>query len=393
MAETNNAAGLDGAAGPVTLGDRGATADGDERADLKQLLSQLPSETSHDYELAMAKLAAQVRRLDRESQLESLMADADEKIQYGAFYCLCTILRTNRDYTILEQFMERHGDPFRNRQSYRHLELLTRVGLLDRFTDPDEFIRAAYEHAQSHPGNAGYIHMFAGVVALVMEAEEGSKAQVGREWLERALDAALKAVELDRSYAKFHSTLGRLRSLNGDYAGARREFDRAVDLESSSRADYSLRITNYEAQRMRNSLRESGAAVAAEIRATRADAEARMDALGQSMIQTIEENRLSLAAASKRIDESSTRNLEFLGFFAAILSFTIGSIQIAISLTPSQAARLIIVLMGVLMGVFAGFGLLVSSPSKAGYLRAAIVFTFGSLIVLSTFLLPGWPTK
>jgi hypothetical protein len=364
---------------------------GDGKSSLRAAISKLPHETTHAYELGMAKLAAQVRRLNLYTDLDELMSDSDEDVRYGAFYCRCTILRTNRDYTILEEFMSRQGEAFRARPSYRHLELLTRVGLLDKFTDRDTFVRSTYDHAQTNPGNAGYVHMFAAVVALVMEAEEGTSSDIGRKWLDSALDAAVRTVELDRSYAKFHSTLGRLHSLNGNFSAARRELDQAVDLEDSSRSDYGLRITNYETQRMRNSLRESGWAVMEEIRAHKAAAETRLDEFGKSIIVTIEENKASLNAATKRIDEASTKNLEFLGFFAAILSFTIGSIQIATSLAAQDAARLIFVLMGGLLGVFAGFGMLVAKPTRGGYIRVGVVFVVGGLIVLSSFMLPSWP--
>lgn len=369
-----------------------ASSAGDEKVSLRAKIFRLPFETTHAYELEMVKLAAQVSRLNLHADLDELMGDSDETVRYGAFYCRCTILRTNRNYTILEEFMSRQGEIFRARPSYRHLELLTRVGLLDKFTDRDAFIKSTYEHAQTYQGNAGYVHMFAAVVALVMEDEEGGLSDIGRRWLDRALDAAVRTVELDRTYAKFHSTLGRLHSLSGNFSAARRELSQAVDLEDSSRSDYGLRITNYETQRMRNSLRESGRAVAEEIKAHKGAAEKRMDELGMSIIATIEENKISLGVATKKIDEASTKNLEFLGFFAAILSFTIGSIQIATSFTPQEAARLIFVLMGGLLGVFSGFGLLVAKPSKGGYFKAVVVFFVGALVVLSAFLLPAWPT-
>ena len=59
--------------------------------------------------------------------------------------------------------------------------------------------------------------------------------------------------------------------------------------------------------------------------------------------------------------ESTTKSMEFLGLFSGIVSFTIGTISISSEIEKFSAkhmAGLIIVLMGALMAVFAGFGII-----------------------------------
>ena len=59
--------------------------------------------------------------------------------------------------------------------------------------------------------------------------------------------------------------------------------------------------------------------------------------------------------------DTNTKSMEFLGLFSGIVSFTIGSISISGEIdkfTANQVAGLIVVLMGALMGVFAGFGII-----------------------------------
>ena len=81
--------------------------------------------------------------------------------------------------------------------------------------------------------------------------------------------------------------------------------------------------------------------------------------------------------------ESLVKNMEYLGLFAGIISFTIGSIGIATSVAGQSliaAAGLIIVLMGALLCVFSGFGFILHGINKKT-IRNLIVFIMGVLII------------
>ena len=225
------------------------------------------------------------------------------------------------------------------------------------------------------------MHLFAGAVANVLDSGNDGQQTIAKRWLSEALDAARLAVSLDPTYAKFHATLARLASLDGDYDTARYEIDRAVDLEDSSRIDYALRINNYEFYRIRFELRQSSANALAAVNAARTDAQDHILALRDSMED-------SLTDARKQVAALSAKNLEFLGLFAAILSFTLGSLQIATSYAARDARMLIVALMGALLVTFSGFAILVGVNEKAGRIRTAFVALGGLLFILLSYLLP-----
>ena len=80
---------------------------------------------------------------------------------------------------------------------------------------------------------------------------------------------------------------------------------------------------------------------------------------------------------------SLTKNMEFLGLFAGIVSFTIGGVSIAGAMADRSlvgAAGLIVVLMGALLGVFAGFGIILHGYRGEKSRRNLLVFALGAVI-------------
>lgn len=346
-------------------------------------------QTTHAYEQAMTKLAGEVITRRLESDLDSACESADVKIAYHAFYCKCTLLRNNREYSLLSEFMATAPRRYRKQPSFVHLQLLAKVGLRTPLSDR-EFLEEAYRDATRHSQSPGYVHMFAGAYAAVGEALEVSDPGEN-EWLEAlaepAMTAAKKAVSLEPRYAKFRSTLARLYSMSGLFDEAASELDHAIDLEDSSRPDYAIRLGNYEAQKMRNSLRRNGAAIERSVNLARMDAESRIDSLADSLSSELKTTDASVKVALQRVDEASARNLEFLGFFAAVMSFVIATIQISTQFSADEALKLIVVLTGALLAAFSGFNLLVAASWRTAIVRSATIFVVGvSIIVVGYFL-------
>lgn len=101
-----------------------------------------------------------------------------------------------------------------------------------------------------------------------------------------------------------------------------------------------------------------------------------------------------MAAFEKKLDEgleeinsSKISNLEFLGFFAALISFTIGSIGLTQSFEPLEAAKLIVVLAGALLFAFGGFTIIVCRNTKEALTKAAPIIVMGIVVVLLGFAL------
>ena len=116
------------------------------------------------------------------------------------------------------------------------------------------------------------------------------------------------------------------------------------------------------------------------------------------MAGQMQEVKLAMDAQEK---ESMTKNMEFLGLFSGIVSFTIGSLSITGAIAEQSikhAAGLIVVLMGALMCVFAAFGMILhgfhavrKNQNTQRYERKfihrhLIVFALGILVVMGGIL-------
>ena len=98
-----------------------------------------------------------------------------------------------------------------------------------------------------------------------------------------------------------------------------------------------------------------------------------------------EQKQSILTAMEEQEKQSMVKNMEFLGLFSGIVSFTIGSLTITGAIADQSiqsAAGLIVVLMGALIGVFAAFGIVlhgIVKKKEAG--RNIFVFILGILII------------
>ena len=111
------------------------------------------------------------------------------------------------------------------------------------------------------------------------------------------------------------------------------------------------------------------------------------------MASQMHEMKLAMEAQEK---ETMAKNMEFLGLFSGIVSFTIGSLSISGAIAEQSirhAAGLIVVLMGALMCVFAAFGIILHGFHKVKIAkktqkyersficRHLVVFALGALVV------------
>jgi len=148
------------------------------------------------------------------------------------------------------------------------------------------------------------LHNYAETIATAMEEEVIQDSA----HIDDAIDHIKKSISLAPKYAKYYCTYGRLLALKSQIAKGLQLIRKAIDLEDSQKSDYAIRIGDYQAYH------------------------------------------------SKLIFmQHTTRNLEFLGFFAALVSFIIASIQILGKQPFEEATQLIIVLNGCLLCAFAGF--------------------------------------
>ncbi|MDO4851668.1 MAG: hypothetical protein Q4A93_07430 [Actinomycetota bacterium] len=345
----------------------------------QDLFGSLGSDVERPFENAIARLANTCH--NRKALVEKLRADLakanehDSATRYSMFYCMVTALRYDRNVSEGIKAVEEYGDEFSSFPSFTHLQLLAKLQEdLSTYTDDevDQLIADGFKSSQRVPFNEGYPHLFADLVATACEQARGDRlAQLRQMWLQRAVDAANAAIALERNYAKFYCTLGRLQAQQGLYVEAQRNINHAIDLESPERTDYAVRIGGYQAALI-------------NVRAT--EVEENTQAVHDDIRQSVESFSEELDAAREDLANARTSNLEFLGFFAALISFTIGSIGLVQGASASDAAGIIVVLAGALLLAFAGFTFIVLRNRNEVMRKALPMAALGAVVLILGFI-------
>lgn len=98
-----------------------------------------------------------------------------------------------------------------------------------------------------------------------------------------------------------------------------------------------------------------------------------------------EELAKTLGEKQKEFEEKmngmTMKNLEILGFFTAVISFTIGSLELARGQTVFDASRLVLVLLAGVLAVFSCYSFLLNSLARGERKPGAILVTV-SLVVI-----------
>ena len=179
------------------------------------------------------------------------------------------------------------------------------------------------------------------------------------ETAEKALNRALRS---QSTYAKYYYTYARLQSLQGLFEKAMANVEEAIDLEKETEKDYAIRIGNY--QSLGQKVHGKWQMEEYNRQADRKSAEHRgliEEKLAEYNTHLEEKTREYRMALEEQEKQTMVKNMEFLGLFSGIVSFTIGSLTISGAIAEQSiaaAAGLIIILMGALLGVFAGFGII-----------------------------------
>lgn len=336
---------------------------------LLELLGELPEEITRDYEETVVSYATkcpdQVLH-DAEAEFwrmkdiavlnaqkpEEEQTALDEKVYFALYALLVNYTRRMKDDKTQKKLLDQYTSyKFQEHHVfYNHLRLLRLLGMVYNQSPSErmEMLELAKINKRDLTENVGAAHAFAEAVALVYELDDVADtprfADQRSEWLENAMSAVEEALVEKPDYAKYYCTRGRLRSLLGNYADALKDIDKAIDEEDTSRKDYAIRIGNYESrgQQIHGKMEQTGVQRHFE----------------DYMASETQRYQNELVAREK---ETATKNMEFLGLFSGIVSFTIGSLTISGAIADQSiaaAAGLIVVLMGALIAAFAGFGII-----------------------------------
>ena len=303
----------------------------------------------------------------------------EEKVTFAAFCIRIGQLRRNQNRTQENELMAKYRERFDHHPFFNHLLLMSMLDQ-DPVAKSKRVLELADDNTRTMPSNAGVHHALAIAVADIFEATELTpELRPDAKWLQRGIEASEVALELVPKYPKFHCTAGRLLALLETYKEALKEISVAIDTENSKQSDYALRIGNYRMYYQRIQEKRHSVAMRQEVQKQLQTARG----LIQEMETSMKEMENKQAQLEEDTRSSLTKNREFLGLFAGIVSFTIGGVSIAGAMADRSlvgAAGLIVVLMGALLGVFAGFGVILHGYRGEKSRRNLLVFALGAVI-------------
>lgn len=337
-------------------------------------LHNLPDEMTRAYEEKLTDLVMDSKKSPKVDVLESMIHhEQEDNIKYALFAMCGIYYRRVKDHGKQEHLFSVYEKDFSHHPSYPHYLTLSYVD-----TGYHENWKEIFELAKRNAlymNNSGAQHLFAEIVAMIFEEEEHFKEKDAQyyHWLNEAIKYINKALIESPNYAKYYCTKGRLFSLNNNFDEAQIYIRLAMEKENSAKKDYTLRIGNYQYYLLKVQSRSD------------------REKLHSTIAGHKEEIRQSINEVTEKadmIDKSLMRNLEYLGIFSGIISFTMGSINIASSLAEKSfvgAASLIVVLFGALIGVFGMFDLIIHGYKKENKITYIIVFIVVILAILGGF--------
>ena len=299
-------------------------------------------------------------------------SEENDTVAYAIFLMCSIYYRRVKDHGKQERLLYMHKARFEHHPSFMHFLVLSYVDVGYHVKWRDMLNLAKENSIKMQHGGAW--HLFAELCAMTFEEEHHDATNDEYAyWLDEAKKAVDLAIMENPNYAKFYCTKGRILSLLNNSDEAQQYIRLAIEKEDSNKKDYTLRIGNYQFYLLKVQSLADRNQLKNDI---------------SSHKKQLQEAITDVQQRAESIDKSLMRNLEYLGIFSGIISFTMGSINIASSLASisfAGAAALIVVLFGVLVGVFAMFDLIIHGYKKENRIVYLLVFMVILITVVGGF--------
>ena len=342
-----------------------------KKIDLLEFLRRLPNEKERLYEIYIVYLILETTTIEKELLKILERNKADSKVFYNAFYCICTYYRRRKDTSKYGEMLAQYKYCFYENPTYSYLNAMF---LMQRGRDGDieEAIILSGKSIKNVPNNVGIIHCYTEIIAEAFE-QGVLNVQSNNVELNQATQLLQSVLKETSNYAKFYCTYGRLLAIDGDYKGAKCEVLNAIDKEDSSRSDYSLRIGEYQKYLIEITSKNYSDKAILKFQ----NYSDKMDGLNKEIRDSMVQSEKEIQS---NIKDSLNKNLEFLGFFTALISFIIASVQILTKSNFQDAFQLILELGGMIMLVLSSFGIILNGNKYIK--RSIVVFIMGIITIL-----------
>ncbi|GAA0433835.1 hypothetical protein GCM10008983_08020 [Lentibacillus halophilus] len=362
----------------------------DVKDTFEQLIQRLPDKQNRTFELTITDYIID----QKDENIVELKQFLHNMVQSGSYYfhryiafiSLATLYRRLEEVSYLNILFDDYQEAFKDEPLFLHYRALkhTSNGNLAR-SIADSLKALRNPELADH---SGILHSYAECVITLIENNEQVSFDDMNQLEERAFRDLERAIEENQHYAKFYATKARFFAHRQQFKDAKHALRTAIDLEKKGN-DYQLRIARYYQLLSNVQVQEELADQKTEQHDYIAKVEAKLNAANETIDHKLAEqeaaNQKSHERIQEMIDGMRQQNLQMLGFFTAIISFTVGSIQIIKGQSFTAAVLLLLVLGGILLVAYAGFSFLMFTNDKAGHSgKTMIVISLGiGLIVCS----------
>lgn len=355
--------------------------------DVRKFLESLPSDTNIEY---TEKINDEVPDYGEEEEkaLEAILKnpEMDDELRFKAYYSLMVLYRRYKKWTKMAEITEQC-----ERFSDRPLFLFQKSMVSRRKGEKKEALKLADQAIQAQiqlEGNLGnnretpriarpgLYNNYAETAAEILEENinKGTDSE-NKILLDTANDYIETAIWIDGEYAKYYATRGHLRMIEKKYADARKDINKAIEEEDQSKRDYAIRMMEYQALLNKCDLMEM------------------TEGLKQSLSGEIEDARKITTELRRELANNKIGILEFLGFFTALITFLITTVQISADMVFMERIAAIVVMMGCIIAAFGMLRLIIEPDpgSEGGEWKKIIPFMMiGVLFIAGGIMLARW---
>lgn len=327
-------------------------------------INRLPHDGKPEFTKKISDYVVNINTDEADDFLEILKHHPNLQFRFGAFYSLMVYYRRMKIQSKSEQIVFEYGGQFRDKPLY-----LFQMSMIYRYKGESNDLKIALEYAkesieaisrnENYESNyPGYYNNYAEIVAQALESEKN----IGNQYIESAFTNINKAIMINQNYAKYYCTLGRLQSAVNDFVNAKKNIVKAIDIEDTSKKDYAIRISEYQDYLIKCNTRES------------------LEKMNDTIRKNVEEiNRIKDELKGDIQDEKNSI-LEFIGFFSAIITFIISSVQISINMEYKPAISFILVMLGALIIAFGTLRTIIKMDKKA--IMVTVVFAIIGIMLI-----------
>lgn len=306
-----------------------------------------------------------------EKDITNILGDNNlsKAIRLIAFYTLCTRYRRIKQFTEFDHLLLDNYCNFKDEQIYK----IQKAYYLISYPNNKSLILEAFNSWDNIDENykkmPAFIQIYTDTVALCFENNLFDSTKLNdQKILLNAIELIQIAIKI-RDYAKFYATLGRLLHCNKEYDKAISYLYKAIDKEDPKRTDYAIRISEY--QLIIN--------------------KSEMSIYTDNKLLELDKYKAEIAEMKDEFTKSKYDNLSFLGFFSAVISLIIGTIQTLTATSLVEKYQILMALAGVIIISFGSLNLIMLKRDTMKYsiLTAVLMFGFGALlIILSICVIP-----